>query len=144
MHAYAYVHVVRYHEVDPQAHVYHSRYLEIADAGFSDHMARLLDMPYSRFVEQGFDPALVSTHVTFISPARYEDRLRVYVTPTRVGKSSFEVDIRIDREADGCAIATLTTTYVNYDVVSGRALAIPSSIAALLRAGTASDDPLRT
>ncbi|GAA4012975.1 thioesterase family protein [Streptomyces plumbiresistens] len=132
---YAYLHVVRYHEVDPQSHVYHSRYLEIADVGFSDHLAGLLGMPYSRFVEHGFDPALVATQIRFSAPARYEDRLKVYVTPTRVGRSSFDVCIRIEREKDDLPVATVTTTYVNYDTHTERAREIPPAVAAALRKG---------
>lgn len=127
------IHVVRYHEVDPQSHVYHSRYLEIADAGFSDYLADLFGLPYSQFVGHSFDPSLVVTKVEFLAPARYEDRLRVQVEPTRVGNSSFEVFVRIDRESDDRPIATLTTTYVNYDVQSGRSREIPARFAELLR-----------
>ncbi len=132
-----YIHVVRYHEVDPQSHVYHSRYLEIADAGFSDYLAELFGMPYSHFVDHEFDPALVVTTINFLASARYEDRLRVSVEPTRVGKSSFEAIIRINRESDNEQIATVTTTYVNYDLQSGRSRRIPDRFAALLRSGIA-------
>lgn len=130
---YAYTHVVRYHEVDPQSHVYHSRYLEIADAGFSDRMAVLLGMPYSHFIDHGFDPALVATEIQFMAPARYEDRIQVYVKPLRVGTSSLQVSIRLVREQDQLPIASITTTYVNYDVESERARAIPEPIATALR-----------
>lgn len=136
---FSYLHVVRYHEVDPQSHVYHSRYLEIADAGFSDHLSNLLKMPYSQFIYHGFDPALVATQVTFSAPARYEDRLQVYVTPTRVGNSSFDVRIRIERDPDGLPIALLSTTYVNFDVRTDRARPIPSAIAEMLRESVAND-----
>ena len=37
--------VVTCHEVDPQSHVYHSRYLEIADSGFGDCLAQLSRVP---------------------------------------------------------------------------------------------------
>lgn len=130
---YAYTHVVRYHEVDPQSHVYHSRYLEIADAGFSDRMATLLGMPYSQFVDHGFDPALVATEIQFLAPARYEDRIKVLVMPTRVGRSSFQVRISLVRESDDCPIAGITTTYVNYDGDTQRSREIPEPIADALR-----------
>src|SRR5215213_1698955 len=94
--ASAYTHVVRFHEVDPQSHVYYSRYLEIADAGFSDYLADLLGMSYSNVVQDGLDPAVVATDVRFITPAIYEDRLNVFVSPTHVGTSSFRVSIRIE------------------------------------------------
>lgn len=139
---FAYLHVVRYHEVDPQSHLYHSRYLEIADAGFSDHLAALLGMPYSQFPANGFDPALVSTQINFLAPARYEDRLKVYVTPTRVGVSSFQVRICIEREPDDEPIATVTTTYVNYDMRTERARPIPERIADLLHQGIPAENQL--
>jgi YbgC/YbaW family acyl-CoA thioester hydrolase len=128
-----YVHVVRYHEVDAQGHVYHSRYLEIADAGFSDYLAALLGTPYSRFAEQGFDPAVIATQIEFRMPARYEDRLTVTVLPTHVGRTSFRVSILISRDSDKSLIATLSTTYVNFDVTEAQARAVPGDIADLLR-----------
>ncbi len=129
-----YVHTVRYHEIDLQGHVYHSRYLEIADAGFSDWISDLLDCPYSHLPDRGFDPALVSTKIDYSSPARYEDVLDVQVRPMRVGSSSFDAAIQISRVADDTVLTEILTTYVNYDVSSGKSRPIPEDIAERLLA----------
>ena len=135
----SYVHVVRYHEVDQQGHVYHSRYLEIADAGFSDYLAALLATPYSTLPGLGFDPALVSTSIEFTASARYEDRIAVWVLLTKVGRSSFGVELRLVREQDAVPVATIRTTYVNIDVEVGGSRPIPDAIAEVLRGETLSE-----
>jgi acyl-CoA thioester hydrolase len=131
--AAAYVHVVRYHEVDQQGHVYHSRYLEIADAAFSDYLASAFGTTYSALVTRGLDPAVVATEIGFVAPANYEDRLSVFVRPITVGNKSFRMSICIEREHDAQLIATLTTTYVNFDAQARRARAVPEDVATVLR-----------
>lgn len=86
------------------------------------------------------DPSLVSANVTFAKPAHFDDLVDVDVECSRVGRSSFEIDMTMARGED--VLARLKMTYVNVDVVVEKSRPIPADVAEALQAKTpASHEP---
>lgn len=124
-----YRHRVRYHETDPQSFLFNARYLEIADVAMSEFL-RGIGCPYPDIVEQGFDPSVVRTEITFARPAHFDDVIDVDVVCSRMGSSSY--DIRFTMTRDDVAIAVIESVYVNVDVTLGKSRPVPPHVRAAL------------
>lgn len=124
-------HRVRGAEVDNQSFVFHSRYLEFADAALTEWL-RALGFTLEALLEDGFDPSVVTTHVTYAAPARLDDLLHISGECTRVGTASFDMTFLVRRE--DALLATIQTRYVNVDAISVRARPLPERLAQCLRA----------
>src|SRR5438132_794412 len=111
--------------------MFNSRYLELADVAMTEFF-RGLGFPYLDLLSIGMDPSVVKATVDFKRPARFEDLLDVSVTCTRVGTSSFDLDMYVSR--DGEAITEMFLTYVNVDAQDAKSRAIPATVAIALRA----------
>jgi acyl-CoA thioester hydrolase len=123
-------HRVRYHEVDTQGFLFNSRYLELSDVAMTEFF-RELGWPYAKLVEGGTDPSVVSARQTFLSPARFDDVLDVDVVCRRVGTSSFQLDMLVER--DGTKIAEIELVYVNVDAETARSRPLPEDVVQALR-----------
>ncbi|WP_020133586.1 acyl-CoA thioesterase [Streptomyces sp. 351MFTsu5.1] len=126
----AYQHRVRYHEADAQGFLFNARYLELADVAMTEFF-RGIGWPYADLVAGGTDPSVVSATLTFSRPARFDDLLDITARCTRVGTSSFGLDVLVARGAD--TIATIGLVYVNVDAVSATSRPLPDSLAKALR-----------
>ncbi|MER8001018.1 thioesterase family protein [Streptomyces sp. NPDC095613] len=130
----AYQHRVRYHEADAQGFLFNARYLELADVAMTEFF-RALGWPYEELVAGGTDPSVVSATLTFSRPARFEDLLDVTARCTRVGTSSFGLDVHVTRETD--ALATIQLVYVNVDAAAATSRPLPGELAEALRSAAA-------
>jgi acyl-CoA thioester hydrolase len=124
-----YRHRVRYHEVDLQGFLFNSRYLEIADVAMAEFF-RQLGWAYGSLNSAGMDPSVVTATLRFTRPAYLDDVLDVAVECSRVGTSSFDLDMTICR--DGLEIATVQIVYVNVDAALSSSCPIPTTIASAL------------
>jgi acyl-CoA thioester hydrolase len=73
---------VRFHDTDAQAVAHNSNYLvwfEVARVEFLERYAG----GYQKIRDQGYESLVLETHVRFLRPARFDDRLLVH---TRVGE----------------------------------------------------------
>jgi acyl-CoA thioester hydrolase len=125
---------VRYHETDPQGHVFNSRYLEYTDVALTEWI-RSLGMPYSQFVAEGCDPTVVRTEIEYRAAAMFDDDLRIEVDLVDVGRSSFTLDFEIKRDEDDL-IASARIVYVNLDPTTKRSRPIPARLVDRLRASS--------
>ncbi|MDX3640504.1 thioesterase family protein [Streptomyces sp. MB09-02B] len=124
-------HRVRYHEADAQGFLFNARYLELADVAMTEFF-RKLGWPYGELVAAGADPSVVSATLSFRKPARFDDLLNISAHCTRVGVSSFGLEVEVTRGAD--AIATVQLVYVNVDAASATSRPLPDRVSAALRA----------
>lgn len=130
-------HRVRYHEVDQQGILFNGRYFEIADVGHTEFM-RDIGWTYAQLNDAGADPSVVRLEADFSAPARFDDILDVEVVCLRVGRSSFVLQTRISREADGLAV--ITATHVNVDANAELSRPLPEELADALRAAIVTAD----
>lgn len=124
------VHRVRYHEVDPQGFLFNSRFLEIADVAMAEFF-RQLGWNYAELNAAGADPSVVNATITFFTPARFDDELAIDVRCSRVGTSSFTLEVEYLRAGKPCAHAAMT--YVNIAADAAISVPLPPQIAAALR-----------
>ncbi|MFJ5695541.1 acyl-CoA thioesterase [Arthrobacter sp. NPDC093125] len=124
-------HRVRNHEVDSQGFLFNSRYLEVADVAMTEFF-RSIGWPYSKLVAEGTDPSVISAIVSFKAPAYFDDDLDVDVKCTKVGNSSFRLDVVISR--DETELANVELVYVNVDATKARSRPLPEAVALALRA----------
>ncbi|MEU0190951.1 thioesterase family protein [Streptomyces afghaniensis] len=126
----AYQHRVRYHEADAQGFLFNARYLELADVAMTEFF-RVLGWPYADLVAGGADPSVVSATLTFTKPARFDDLLDITARCTRVGRSSFGLDVDVARGAD--TVAAIQLVYVNVDAATATSRPLPDDLANALR-----------
>jgi len=124
------VHRVRNHEVDPQAFLFNSRYLEIADVAMTEFF-RDLGWPYQALLEAGVDPSVKTAQLRFDRPARFDDLVDCDVVCTRVGSSSFGLTVRMVREED--LLAEVALVYVNVDAATATAQPLSHEVGVALR-----------
>ena len=68
---------VRYAETDQMGIVYHSNYLIWFEVGRSE-LFRELDLPYTKFEEQGLGLAVVEASCRYRKPTHYDDNLTIF------------------------------------------------------------------
>lgn len=77
----------RYGEVDRMGVVYHAQYLVYFDVGRTAFM-RAAGLPYAELEERGSLLAVVSAHVDYRRPARYDEDLRLEVALDELRRAS--------------------------------------------------------
>ena len=91
---------VRYLEVDQQGVVFNMWYL----AYFDDAMTAFLShrgMDYDDLTAAGFDVMLVHAELDWRGGVGWRDDVRVAVSPSRIGATSFTLDFQVRRAGEG-------------------------------------------
>ena len=114
---------VRYAEVDPQAVVFNSRYLEYAD---------LLVTEYFRDCRQRGMPDGLEFHVRraeldYLAPIRVDELIEGQITVPTIGNSSMEQIVTLRGVKDGSLRATIRLVAVLVDLPSGKPERIPDA-----------------
>lgn len=123
---------VRYNECDAQGIVFNARWADYADIASAEYVRALLGSVHP--AETGLDWRLVKQTIEWRAPARYDDVLDLRVRTQRVGASSFVLETRVHRHADGAALAVIETVCVAVDP-AGRSCPIPEAPRAALERG---------
>ncbi len=115
---------VRYAEVDPQAVVFNSRYLEYAD---------LLVSEFYRDRRSHGMPADIEFHVRraeldYLAPIRADELIEGRLAVTRIGNSSVEKLIALHGAEDGSLRAEIRLVAVHVDLPSGKPERIPDEV----------------
>ena len=117
---------VRYAEVDPQAVVFNSRYLEYADIlvseYFRDRRAHGLPSDLQFHVRKA--------EVDYVVPIRFDEMIEGRLTGERIGNSSMAMRIELhgtDKSGDDLR-AAIALTQVHVDLPEGRPERIPDSM----------------
>src|SRR5947209_11871932 len=69
---------VRYGECDPQGIVFNANYLLYCDVAFTE-LWRAAVGPWQQMLERGYDAVVADAHLSFRSPARFDDDLALRV-----------------------------------------------------------------
>lgn len=122
---------VRYAEVDPQAVVFNSRYLEYADILVSEFFRdrRAHGLP------AGLEFHIRRAEVDYIRPIRCEELLEGRLNVERIGTTSMAMRIALHGVGEGGADpdaddlrAEILLVQVHVDLATGRPLRIPDSL----------------
>ncbi|GMM94547.1 acyl-CoA thioesterase [Qipengyuania sp. MTN3-11] len=118
---------VRYAEVDPQAVVFNSRYLEYADVMVSEHFRDRRAHGLPRDIEFHIRRA----EVDYIAPIRLEEMIEGRLTVERIGNSSMSTRIELHGTGSGEVDdlrAEIALVSVHVDLPEGRPEHIPDGV----------------
>ncbi len=127
---------VRYHECDQQGIAFNATYFAWADMG-SFEFWKTAYGGYQRLVDAGLENVVVAAEGSFRRPARFDDLLHATTDVATIGRTSFALATRFDR--DGDEVATITVRYVFVGLDLEGATPPPDEIAAALRRAAGGD-----
>jgi len=116
---------VRYAELDPQAVVFNSRYLEYADILVTEFFRA----QYANGMPEDLEFHVRRAEVDFLKPIRADEEIEGRLTVDRIGNSSMAMSVTLDGAGgaeDRRAIVTLLQVHV--DLASGEPLRIPDNV----------------
>lgn len=120
---------VRYAEVDAQQVVFNAHWLTYADDAVTRFLEHLGYDPATLWSPDGggsFDIMVRASALDFAGSAGFDDVVTLAVTATRLGTSSF--DLEVAASVDGRAAVTITTTYVCVPPGEQRSMPIPDEL----------------
>lgn len=128
---FAYPFRVRYSEVDPQAVVFNSRYLEYADFAIVEYWRELgLKQGDAEWPEFHVGRATV----TYRAPIRVDEMIDALVKVERFGTASMVNRIELHGAGAEDLRAEIELVYVCVDLATGRSQPIPEAFKARIRA----------
>lgn len=122
---------VRYHECDPQGHLFNAHYLAYFDMAITELWRDALG-GYQAMLDRGLDMVVAEANVRYRAPARFDDVVSVTVEVAELGTTSMTTGYEIAR--DGAVLATGTLRHVFVDAQALAKTPIPDDIRALLEA----------
>ena len=125
---------VRYAEIDAQAVVFNSRYLEYADVAVTEYW-RAVGLHDAGAAWQALEFHVARAVVEYKAPIRYDEEIDLYARTARIGRSSLTTLIEIHsaraRPSDDLR-ATIEIVNVNVDLTSGQSCRLPDWIGDML------------
>jgi acyl-CoA thioester hydrolase len=119
---------VRFAETDAQGVAHNSVYLVWFEIARIDYLARFRG-GYPELRAQGIEALTVESHVRYLAPARFDDRLTVRARCGELRGARFRFDYAIDRDADGGRVADGWTLHACVDGRSYRPTRLPAWLA---------------
>jgi acyl-CoA thioester hydrolase len=121
---------VRYAETDRMGIVYYANYLVWCEVGRVEFM-RALGVSYAELEAQGYGLAVAEATVRYLSPARFDDPVRIETSLVGVRSRAVTFDYVISHAETGIRFATAHTALVSIDR-TGRPTALPPEFRLLL------------
>lgn len=120
---------VRYAEIDPQSVVFNSRYLEYADIIITEYW-RALGIHFTG--DDALEFHVARAEVDFVKPLRADEWVIGKGWTERVGTSSVTTRIELHGESGDDLRSAITLIHVHVDLESGKAIAVPDPVRALM------------
>jgi len=125
---------VIYGDTDQMSVVYYGNYLRYFEAARNEFI-RSKGLRYRDFeAEHRLLLPVAEAHVSYRTPARYDDLLTVEIALGEARRASARFDYRIVREEDGAVVATGHTLHACVDL-DGKVRRLPAVLLAALSAG---------
>lgn len=121
---------VRYSETDQMGVVYHGSYVPYFEIGRVEWL-RKQGVSYKEMEQSGVALPIVSMHLNYKKPARYDDLLIVKTKLKSHASVKIEFDCRIENE-NGELLTTAHFILVFVDVKTGRPISPPEYIKTIL------------
>jgi acyl-CoA thioester hydrolase len=123
---------VRYPETDQMGVVHHSHFLVWFEMGRTELM-REAGCPYAGLEKEGIWMPVIEADCRYLSPARYDDLIRVETSLEEITRATARFTYRIRRESDGKVLATGSTRHAATDR-DGVPRRLPESLSSLFAA----------
>jgi acyl-CoA thioester hydrolase len=114
---------VRFAETDAQGIAHNANYpvwFEVARVEYLERFAG----GYQRIRDLGIEALVLETHVRYLQPARFDDRLRVYARCVDLRGARFRYEYAVAR--NGTVIADGWTAHATVDAISLRPTRVPT------------------
>ncbi|HSG81884.1 MAG TPA: thioesterase family protein [Gemmatimonadota bacterium] len=121
---------VRYCESDQMGVVHHANYLAWCEMGRTDLM-RQLGVSYAELEHRGVYLPVSEVRVRFRSPARFDERIRVRTSVTRLRSRGVSFAYEVENPETGVALASAETDLVCIDR-GGATRTLPDDVRAVL------------
>ena len=121
---------VRYSETDQMGVVYHGSYIPYFEIGRVEWL-RKLGVSYKSMEESGIALPIVSMHINYKKPARYDELLTVKTKLKKHASVKIEFDCLIENE-QGDLLTTAHFVLVFIDLKTGRPVMPPDYIKSIL------------
>jgi len=118
---------VRFNETDAQGHVHFAWYFNYFDIALIEYLRRV-GYSYPHMLEAGLDMLYVDSHATYLSPAYFDEELRVHCRAGRIGNTSLRFDFQVFAQADGREVASGEITVVLVHRQSRQKASIPHEL----------------
>jgi len=122
---------VRYSEIDAQAVVYNSHYLVYYDIGITEYLRQFSFNQVDHAARTGHDFHLVSSHVDYRRPIRYDMEIDIAVAQPRIGNSSITWALALVATADSALLSTSEIIWVYTSLAEESAVRVPDNLRAL-------------
>ena len=114
---------VRFAETDAQGIVHNSNYVVWFEIARVDYLERYAG-GYQRLRDLGIEAVVLETHVRYLEPARFDERLQVHARCLDVRGARFRFEYSIER--GGTTIADGWTAHATVDAQTMRPTRVPS------------------
>jgi len=125
---------VRYAECDPQNVVFNARYADYADLAATEFMRALIG-GYQTLTNQGLDNQVVNLNISWQNSAKFDDILCLSVHVSKVGNTSFTMQIDMLNWQTKHAVASAEIVYVMVDSLTFEKKPVPQELKATLLKG---------
>ena len=121
----------RFAETDAQGIVHNSVYLVWFEVARIDYLERYAG-GYPKLREQGIEALVLETHVRYLRPARFADRIVIHARCSEIRGARFRYDYAVER--DGELIADGWTRHATVDSRTLRPTRVPDWLARAIAA----------
>jgi acyl-CoA thioester hydrolase len=129
---------VRFAETDAQGIAHNSNYFVWFEVARVEYLERHAG-GYQKLRDLGVEAVVLETHVRYLEPARFDERLRVHARCLDVRGARFRYEYAIER--DGTLIADGWTSHATVDARTMRPTRVPSWLQEAIAAAEASSSP---
>jgi len=120
--------LVRFAETDAQGIAHNANYLvwfEVARVAYLEEFAG----GYNEFRLGGLEATVVESHVRYLAPARFDDRIRIWTRCVDVRGARFRYEYLLERLGDKARIAEGWTSHACVDAKTLRPTRLPDWLA---------------
>ena len=125
---------VRYSECDAQKVVFNGRYSDYVDIAAGE-FTRAIWGNYNDTLSKGIDNQVVSYSIEWQGPAHFDDVLAVRVKPSKIGNTSYSLQVDFYNYDNQKMIASAQIVYVMVSVGEHEKMAIPDEMRKQLESG---------
>lgn len=123
---------VRFAETDAQGIAHNANYFVWFEVARVAHLERFAG-GYQRLRDLGIEALVLETHVRYLTPARFDDRLQIHARCSDLKGARFRYDYAVEREGE--LLADGWTAHATVDAETFRPTRVPTWLIDALSAG---------
>jgi acyl-CoA thioester hydrolase len=131
---------VRFAETDAQGIVHNSNYLIWFEVARVDYLEAFTG-GYQRLRDEGLEATVVESHVRYLVPARFDDRIRIWTRCVDVRGARFRYEYVLERAGDGARVADGWTSHACVDAKTMRPTRLPAWLVEAVATAESSSAP---